>query len=187
VALRLMRREPLRQALGGLAGLALAVAFALQAGEARGFFLPGIYVDATYAVAFLGSALLGRPLVGTAYGLLVGRGRQWRGDAGLRRTLTLATVGWSLVFGVRASGQAALYIADRPEWLALGKLLLGWPLTLLAVVLTLASIRRSTARSSRDQPAAVRSAAKRSRYNGQPASWATPSRTDSQPGPCRSR
>ncbi len=148
VALRLVRGEPLRQVLGGLAGLAVAVAFALQAGEARGFFLPAIYVDATYAVVFLGSALLGRPLVATGYRLLTGG----QGTAALRRTLTVATVGWSVVFGVRAAGQAALYLADRPGLLAASKLLLGWPLTLLAVVLTLASIRRSTARSAGISP-----------------------------------
>ena len=152
VALRLVRREPLRQVLGGLAGLAVALAFALQAGEARGFFLPGIVVDATYAVVFLGSALLGRPLVATAYRLLSGGGDGWRRDAALRRALTRATVGWSVVFGVRAGGQAVLYLADQPGLLAASKLLLGWPLTLLAVLLTLASIRRSTVRSAEVSP-----------------------------------
>ena len=41
VVLRLVRRETLKQALRGLAGLAVAVAFALHSGEARSFFLPG--------------------------------------------------------------------------------------------------------------------------------------------------
>ena len=73
IGVRMLRREPLRQALGGLLGLAIAVAFALGSGEARGFFLPGIYVDAAYAVVFAGSALIGRPLDGTVYGLLFGQ------------------------------------------------------------------------------------------------------------------
>ena len=68
VALRLIRKEPLRQALGGLAGLTVAVLFAAGSGEARGFFLPGILVDAAYGLVFAGSALLGYPLVGTLYG-----------------------------------------------------------------------------------------------------------------------
>ena len=147
VVVRLIRREPLRQALGGLAGMAIAVAFALQAGEARGFFLPGIYVDAAYAIAFLGSALVGRPVIGFIYGLLSGQRGRWRQDASLRRTLTWATVGWSLVFAVRAGGQAYLYLDDQPALLAVGKLALGWPLTVLAVVLTFAAIGRSTRRA----------------------------------------
>ena len=144
VVLRRVRKEPLRQALGGLAGLAIAIAFAVQSGEARGFFLPAIYVDAAYAVVFLASALLGRPLVGTIYGLLSGRRNLWRGEPRLRRTLAVATVGWSLVFAVRAGVQAFLYLDDQPALLAAGKLLLGWPLTIAAAVLTLAAIGRVT-------------------------------------------
>jgi hypothetical protein len=144
VVLRLVRREPLRQAMGGLAGLTLAIAFAVQSGEARGFFLPGIYVDAAYAIAFLGSALIGRPLIGAAYGLLSGRRGQWRQNARLRRTLTRATVGWSLVFALRAGAQALLYVNDRPGLLAATKLVLGWPLTVLALGLTFAAIGRIT-------------------------------------------
>ena len=70
----------------------------------------------------------------------------------LRRTLTWATVGWSLVFAVRAGGQAYLYLDDQPALLAVGKLAvgklaLGWPLTALAVVLTFAALGRSGRRA----------------------------------------
>jgi hypothetical protein len=150
VALRLIRKETLRQALGGLAGLTIAVVFAATSGEARGFFLPGIYVDAAYGIVFVGSALLGRPLVGTIYGLLY-RQRTWRADPLLRRLFVLATIGWSAVFAVRAGVQAFLYREDLPGLLAVGKLLLGWPLTLLAVALTLAAVRRAT-RAPRSAP-----------------------------------
>ncbi|MGY1638915.1 DUF3159 domain-containing protein [Geodermatophilus sp. SYSU D00742] len=146
VALRLIRRESLRQAMAGLAGLAVAVLFAATSGEARGFFLPGILVDASYGLVFAGSALLGHPLAGTVYGLLYQR-RDWRDDARLRRVFVWATFGWSAVFGVRAGVQAFLYREDLPGLLAAGKLLLGWPLTLAAVALTLAAVRRATRRS----------------------------------------
>ena len=146
VAVRLVRRQPLRSALGGLAGLAVAAGFALTSGEARGFFLPAIIVDAAYGLAFLASALIGRPLVGTIYGLLLRRWIAWRQDAPLRRVYTLATVGWSLVFVLRAGVQAALYVADRPDLLAAGKLVLGWPLTAVAVVLTVAMVGRAAGR-----------------------------------------
>jgi hypothetical protein len=147
VALRLIRKEPLRQALGGLAGLVVAVAFATTSGEARGFFLPGILVDAAYGLVFAGSALVGYPLVGTVYGWLYRR-RDWRDDPRLRRLFVLATVGWSGVFAVRAGVQALLYREDLPGLLAVGKLLLGWPLTLAAVASTLAAVSRATRRSA---------------------------------------
>jgi hypothetical protein len=147
VALRLARREPLRQALGGLAGLTVAVLFAATSGEARGFFLPGIFVDAGYGLVFAGSALAGYPLVGTIYGWLYQR-RDWRDDGRLRRLFVFATFGWSGVFAVRAGVQALLYREDLPGLLAVGKLLLGWPLTIAAVALTLATVRRASRHGS---------------------------------------
>ena len=143
VLLRLLRRETLRQALGGLAGLTVAVLFAATTGEARGFFLPGIYVDAAYSIVFAGSAVIGRPLVGTIYGLLYQQGH-WRDDARLRRVFAVATYGWSAVYALRTGVQAFLYREDLPGLLAVGKLLLGWPLTIAAVALTLAAVRRAT-------------------------------------------
>jgi hypothetical protein len=154
VVLRLIRRETLKQALAGLAGLAIAVFFAVRAGEARGFFLPGIYVDAAYAIVFAASAGLGRPLIGTIYGLLFGQ-RGWRSDPRLRRLFTIATFGWSAVYALRAGVQAFLYREDLPGLLAVGKLLLGWPLTVLAVALTLAAVRRATSLTDPDTRSAA--------------------------------
>lgn len=152
VGVRILRREPLRQALGGLLGLAIAVAFALGSGEARDFFLPGIYVDAAYAVILAGSVLVGRPLVGTIWGLIFRSRGQWRSDPRLRRRFTIVTLGWSLVYASRAVVQTAFYFNDSPGFLAAAKLVLGWPLTALAVVLTLAYVRRLRTGSQGSQP-----------------------------------
>jgi hypothetical protein len=76
------------------------------------------------------------------------RRRDWRDDPRLRRLFRLATSGWSAVFAVRAGVQAFLYREDLPGLLAVGKLLLGWPLTLAAVALTLAAVRRATRRAA---------------------------------------
>jgi hypothetical protein len=158
VLLRLLRKQTLRQPLAGLGGLTIAVLFAATTGEARGFVLPGIYVDAAYAIVFAGSAVIGRPLVGTIYGLLYQQ-TQWRDNPRLRRLFTLATLGWSAVYALRAGVQAFLYREDLPGLLAAGKLLLGWPLTIAAVALTLAAVRRAThpRRATPGPPAGPRS------------------------------
>ena len=57
---------------------------------------------------------------------------------------TLATLGWSGVYLVRVAAQAYLYRRDATELLVVSKLLLGWPLTALAVAVTLAALRRAT-------------------------------------------
>src|SRR5687768_13785781 len=79
--------------------------FAAWSGEARDFFRPGIYVDAVYALAFAASVLIGRPLVEVIYRALYRRGRGWRAGSALRRVLIGASLGWSLVYSVRAGAQ----------------------------------------------------------------------------------
>jgi hypothetical protein len=142
VALRLVRRETPQQALSGFFALAIAVFFAARSGEARDFFLPGIFINVAYGSAFLVSALLARPLVGYIYAAVDGLDGSWRADRRLRRVFAVATVGWALVFASRAAVQGTLYAMDRPGLLAAARLLMGWPLTIAAVAATIAWVRR---------------------------------------------
>jgi hypothetical protein len=137
-----------QQALSGFIGLALAVFFAARSGEARDFFKPGIYINAGYGAVFLGSAIIGRPLVGAIYSAVDGLGDTWRTVRRLRRVFTVATIGWALVFALRAVVQIVFYNADRPDLLAISRLLLGWPLTIAAVAVTVAYVRRSHRRAA---------------------------------------
>ena len=149
VGVRLSRRQPLQQAVSGFLGIAIAAFFAFRAGEARAFFLPGIWINLAYGGAFLVSALVGRPVVGAVFTAVEGLGTRWRTDRRLRRAFTIATLGWALgVFGLRAGVQGALYLADEPGYLAAARLLMGWPLTILAVALTLVATRRVRAQAA---------------------------------------
>lgn len=147
VGLRLVRKEPLQQAASGFLGLALAVFFAARSGEARDFFLPGIYINLAYGLAFVVSAVVARPLVGVIYAAVDGLDASWRDDPRLRRAFTAATLGWALVFASRAVVQTVFYNLDRTGLLATSKLLMGWPLTILAVAATVAYVKRARARA----------------------------------------
>ena len=148
IVLRLVRKETVQQAVSGFLGLALAVFFAARSGQARDFFKPGIYINAGYGAVFLGSALFGRPLVGAIYSAVEGLGTAWRTDRRLRRVFSVATVGWAAVFAFRAIVQTVFYNANRPDLLAISRLLLGWPLTIAAVAATVAFVRRSHRRAA---------------------------------------
>ena len=154
IVLRLVRKETLQQAISGFLGLAIAVYFARRSGEARGFFLPGIFINIGYGLLFLGSAVIGRPIVGAIYAAIGELDKRWREDTRLRRVFAFATVGWSLVFASRAVVQSVLYVMDRPGLLAAAKLLMGWPLTIGAVALTIAYVKRSRG-DSPSEPAAA--------------------------------
>jgi hypothetical protein len=143
LGVRLRRRETLQQAVSGFLGLGVAVFFAARSGEARGFFLPGIFINIGYGTLFLASAVVGRPVVGAIYAAVEGLDKRWRLDVRLRRVFAVATVGWALVFASRAAVQGVLYAMDRPGLLAAARLLMGWPLTIAAVALTVAYVRRA--------------------------------------------
>ncbi len=145
VVLRLVRRETLQQAVSGFLGLGIAVFFAARSGEARDFFLPGILVNGAYTAAFLGSAVIGRPIVGLIYAAVDGLDSRWRQDRRLRRAFAVASVGWALLFAARGGVQLTFYVMDRPGLLAGAKLLMGWPLTIAGVALTVAWVKRARA------------------------------------------
>jgi hypothetical protein len=134
---RLVRREPLRQAGMGLLGLCGAAALAAVTGDAKTYFLPGILANAGYAVLTLTSIAIGRPLLGYIIALIDRGYAHWREDPALRRAATLATAMWATVFTVRAVVQGYLYAHGEVHWLAPARLGLGLPLWFLAVAGTL--------------------------------------------------
>lgn len=134
---RLLRHEPLRQAGMGLLGLAGAAALAAITGDAKTYFLPGILLNAGWAVVTVTSIVVGRPLLGYVIAVLDRGYAHWREDADLRRAATIATAMWATVFALRASVQGYLYAHGHVHWLAPARLGLGLPLWFLAVAGTL--------------------------------------------------
>jgi hypothetical protein len=135
--LRLVRREPLRQAGMGVLGLAGAAALAAYTGDAKNYFLPGILANAGYAVASVVSIVIGRPLLAYVAALIDRGYSHWREDPDLQRAAAIATAMWAVVFTLRASVQGYLYVHDDVHWLAPVRLGMGLPLWALAVAGTL--------------------------------------------------
>jgi hypothetical protein len=135
--IRWLRHEPLRQAAMGLLGLAGAAALAAITGNAKTYFLPGILLNAGYAVVTASSIAIGRPLLGYIIAFLDRGYSHWQEDGGLRRAATIATAMWAAVFAVRACVQGYLYAHGNVHWLAPARLGLGLPLWFLAVAGTL--------------------------------------------------
>jgi hypothetical protein len=134
---RWLRHEPLRQAAMGLLGLAGAAALAAVTGNAKTYFLPGILLNAGYAVVTISSIAIGRPLLGYVIALLDRGYGHWREDPGLCRAASIATAMWTAVFAMRAGVQGYLYVHGDVHWLATARLGLGLPLWFLAAAGTL--------------------------------------------------
>jgi hypothetical protein len=143
VALRTARGQPVQQAVSGVFAVAVAAFVAARTGKAEGFFLPGIAISAIYGGVALVSVLVGRPLAGYLLAAFDPRYADWREHPRLRRAAALATLVWVAVFGLRTAVQGALYLAGSVGWLAVAKIAMGYPLTALAVLVTIALVRRA--------------------------------------------
>lgn len=133
---RIARREPLTQVMGGFLGIAVSAFVASRTGQAEDFFLPGLLVNAGYFLANLVSILVGWPLLGLLMGLWTGSLTDWRDNTSQRRAAAAATWIWVGVFGLRLAVQVPLYLAQATTALGIAKIVMGWPLFLLAAWLT---------------------------------------------------
>lgn len=140
---RVARREPVQPAVSGFIGVGICALIAHRMGEAKGFFLFGIYTSLIYGAVFLISMLLRWPLVGVIWGVLNGHGTEWRSDRRVVRLYDLATSTWVLVFGARYLVQNHFYDNDDTGWLAVARIAMGWPLTAVALVVTVWAVRRA--------------------------------------------
>ena len=143
-AIRLARKETVQQALSGFFGVLIAAFLAHRTGEAKGFFLLGIWASFAYGAAFLLSVLVRWPLVGVVWEYVDGRGvgTAWRKDRRLMRVYTWCTLLWVAVFLARGLVQRYLYDQDATGWLAVARLAMGYPFTIGALAVSVLAVRR---------------------------------------------
>ncbi|TSD96024.1 DUF3159 domain-containing protein [Skermania sp. ID1734] len=140
---RLVRRGPVQPAISGLFGVALCAFIAYRTGSAKGYFLFGIYTSLVYGAVFVASIAVRWPLVGVIWGTLNGDGNSWRRYRKALLAYDLATAAWVLVFAARYLVQSQLYDTDRTGWLAFARIVMGWPLAALALLVTVWAVRRA--------------------------------------------
>jgi hypothetical protein len=124
---RAVRREPITNALAGVLGTGLAVFIALYTGSASGFFVPRAFQNAGLAIAFWGSIVFKRPLVGFVVAPIYHFPPGWYRDPRVRRPFAEGTAAFALVFTVRAVVYTIFILADKEGALAGSVVVLGWP------------------------------------------------------------
>ena len=138
---RLVRKESAQPAISGFMGVGICALIAYIVGESKGYFLYGIWMSLFWAVVFLASVLIRRPVVGYIWSWVNGHDRAWRGVRKAVLVFDIATITWVLVFASRFVVQRQLYDADETGWLATARIAMGWPLTAVAALATYLAIR----------------------------------------------
>lgn len=134
--MRIARKRPVTQAIAGLFGVGIAAFIAYKTDSAKGYFLLGIWSYLLYGGALLLSILVRWPLIGVIWEGVNGRGKAWRSDRKLVRRYDWATFVWVLVFAARYLVQNSLYDSDQVGWLAAVRLLMGYPVFIIAIAIS---------------------------------------------------
>lgn len=145
---RLARKQPTQQAISGLFAVVVAALIAARTGQARGYFLLGIWTSLLYAVPFAVSLIVRRPLVGLLWEFLdptPGPGAWYRRKP-LLRAYGWATLAATVVFLARGLVQWKLYGENRTGWLAFARVAMGYPLWIAAVGFAFVVVTRARSR-----------------------------------------
>jgi hypothetical protein len=134
--MRIARKRPVTQAIAGFFGVGVAAFIAYKTDSAKGYFLLGIWSYLLYGGALLLSVVVRWPLIGVIWEGINGKGTGWRANRKLVRRYDLATLVWVLVFAARYLVQNYLYDTDQVGWLAAVRLLMGYPVFILAIAIS---------------------------------------------------
>ncbi|GAB2661318.1 DUF3159 domain-containing protein [Saccharopolyspora gloriosae] len=143
---RMLKGEKFSSAIGGVIGVAVAVGLAAWTGSAKDFFALGIWAALAGFVVTFASLLARRPVTGVIWNLMHGGEHAWREDRRSLRAHDIATLAAALVFGARFAVQQWLYVMDTTGGLAVARVAMGTPLTVLGALVVVWAFRRTSKR-----------------------------------------
>ena len=149
LAARLVQRSTPQFVLNSLVGIGIGAFFAWRAARGGGsadeqalaYFLPGMIYNGVYGAVMVLSILVRWPLVGFMVGSVAGDPTEWHRDRGVVRLCSNLTWMLAVPCMVRLAVQLPIWLAGKaaadpgPMIAALGvsKVVMGWPLQILAL------------------------------------------------------
>lgn len=134
---RLIKKESVLYALGGIGGVALASAFALFSDNAANYFLPKIIGSAALFLALLISLFIGKPAAAILSHLTRGWTFSWFMRKDIKPAYQEVTIAWTVLVFIRLTLQIIFYQRGNLNELGWASILLGFPATLTVLILTL--------------------------------------------------
>jgi hypothetical protein len=134
--LRLLRKEKWHYALGGLLAVSLAAGLALLTQNAASYFIPGMISSGLLVLGGVLSVIIGKPLAAWASHLTRGWPLDWFWRKDVKPAYVEVSWMWAVFFAVRLGLQIILFRQGDAAQLAWANTLLGWPVTILVLVLS---------------------------------------------------
>jgi hypothetical protein len=134
--LRLRRGQRVLYALGGIGGVALAIAVVWVTGRAEGYFLPGIVTGVFAVLVCLVSVLARRPIVAWTSYVTRRWPLDWYWHPKVRPAYSEVTWLWVFFFSLRLLLQVLFFQRAAAGFLAFLNVVTGWPATILLLVVS---------------------------------------------------
>lgn len=127
MAYRLLRKQDVTYAIGGVIGTGVAVAIALKTGTTTGFFWPKVLTNAAICVGLLASVAFKRPAIGFLLETVLQLpGAWWRHDR-VRPALSEWTVVWAASAALKSVVYLVLILNGRSGALLGASVAFGYP------------------------------------------------------------
>ncbi len=133
---RVIRGESWFYAVGGLAGVILAAGLAYLTRQAASYFIPAMISSGLLLILAVISNLVGMPLAALASHLTRGWPLDWFEREDIQPAYREVTWMWAAFFALRLSTQVYLFQLRDPGRLAWANIVLGWPFTILILLLS---------------------------------------------------
>lgn len=131
---RLMRRQPLTFALGGIGSVIVAAALAKFIGKAEGFFLPGLISGIITVILCLVSLIARKPIVAWTSHFARSWPLDWYWHPQVRPAYNEVTIAWTLFFIVRLALEFELILIEQPTLVAIFNIVSGWPALIVLLI-----------------------------------------------------
>ncbi|MBE0669905.1 MAG: DUF3159 domain-containing protein [Anaerolineales bacterium] len=135
-AYRIMQKENLTYALGGLGGTLLAALFVKLSGSGAGFFLPGFFSGAATVILCVVSVAFNRPLVAWSSYITRRWALNWYWHPQVLPAYNEVTILWAVAFAARLTFEFWLYQQDALGALGTVRILLGWPFIVVLLIVS---------------------------------------------------
>jgi len=134
--LRHVRKQSWLYALSGLVLTLLAAGLAWFTQNAASFFLPDLVTSGTLLAAALLSIWLKKPLAAWSSHLTRAWPKEWYWLPNIRPAYTEVTWMWAAFIAARLIAEYLLYQQGNVSLLGLANILLGWPVTIVVLVIS---------------------------------------------------
>jgi Protein of unknown function (DUF3159) len=134
--LRLVRKQSWLYALSGLFLTLFAAGLAWFTQNAASFFLPDLITSGTLLAAALLSIWLKKPLAAWSSHLTRAWPKEWYWLPNIRPAYTEVTWMWAAFIAARLIAEYLLYQQGNVSLLGLANVLLGWPVTIVVLVMS---------------------------------------------------